>query len=171
MSDIAKKLTDSARASGKMNEGGKFFTVTDKSQVEVQGQMVTVEVPNGVHHVKIVSEKIGKGKSFDGKEIDQLQLEITDNGKHKEWNMPVKNADGTLYYLIEELETIEIGEEFIVQAVKMKNGKYAKRISTIGKVETVPTIQLDDEDNETFGGERPSLDDPAEDIDPASIPF
>jgi hypothetical protein len=171
--DIAKKLTETARASGKIKEGNSFFTVTDKKQIDAGGgEIVTVEVPNGIHHVKILSEKIGKGKDFEGKEAEQLQLIIMDNGQQKEWNMPIKNKDGTLYYIVAELETIEIGEEFIVQAAKMKTGKYAKRISRIGKGEQIPTIQLNDENNEGAEGELPPLTEATdENIDPSSIPF
>ena len=166
--DIAKQLAEKARAAGKVNEGGKFFSVTDKKSVTVNGVDMTVDVPNGRHKVVILAEKVGTGKSFDGKEQQQLMLEITDNGTKKEWNMPVKNADGTLYYLIQDLEEIEIGQEFNVEAVKMKNGKYAKRISHSVKGDEVPTIQLNDEDNQGVDEELPDLQ---EDIDPASIPF
>jgi len=95
---------------------------------------------------------------------------ITDNGVTKFWNMPLKNEDGNLYYLIEDLENIELKEELIVEAFKLKNGKYGKRITKVsGKVsgETIPTIQLDEstseEDRPGLGGE--------EDISPEDIPF
>jgi len=68
-----------------------------------------------------------------------------------------KNEDGNLYYLIEDLEDIEIGEEFYVEAFKLKNGKYGKRISKVAvqaSAEHIPTIQLDEQDGE---GDRPSL--------------
>ena len=136
------------------------------------GGVVTIEVPNGQHRVKILSEKIGKGKSFNGQEQNELQLTITDNGKTSQWNMPIKNKDGTLYYLIEELEDIAIGQEFIVEAVKMKNGHYAKKIIHLGAAGStkagVPTIQLNDDEPEQEA--LPSLS-PEDDIDPASIPF
>ena len=126
------------------------------------GGTVSVDVPNGKHKVVILSEQLGKGKSFNGKDQDELQLVITDNGKQKLWNMPVKNEDGTLYYLIQDLESIEIGQEFMVEAVKMKNGKYAKRISKVvgahsthdpAHTDDIPVISLD------------------EDISPEDIPF
>jgi hypothetical protein len=96
---------------------------------------------------------------------------ITDNGVTKLWNMPLKNEDGNLYYLIEDLENIELNEEFIVEAFKLKNGKYGKRISKVagkeGSGEHIATIQLDEQDSD---GDRPSLDGD-EDISPEKIPF
>lgn len=177
--EIAKKLAAKARESGSVRENQEFFSVTEKRQVDAGGgETVTVEVPNGRHKVKIISEKIGKGKSYAGKEQDELQLVINDNGKQKLWNMPIKNEDGTLYYLIEDLEEIEIGQEFYVEAVKMKNGKYAKRItrSAVGKrnsqesEESIPTIQLNDEDNKGADEELPNLDG-EKDIRPEDISF
>jgi len=164
--DIAKQLAEKARAAGAVRENQEFFSVTDKKKVDAGGgNMVDVEVPNGQHRVKILSEKIGTGKSFNGAEQQQLQMTILDNGKEKQWHIPVKNDDGTLYYLIEDLESIEIGEEFFVEAVKMKNGKYAKRISKVAG--TIPTIQLDEPTGE---GDSPKLEG-GESISPADIPF
>jgi hypothetical protein len=93
------------------------------------------------------------------------------NGKEKTWDMPIKNEDGNLYYLIEDLENIEIGEEFFVEAFKLKNGKYGKRISKVagkdGSSEHIATIQLDEQDSE---GDRPSLEE-GEDLSVENIPF
>lgn len=166
--EIAKALAEKARAAGQVREGGEFFSVTEKREVsDGQGGTVTIDVPNGKHKVVILSEKLGQGKSFDGKEQTQLQMTITDNGKHKQWDVPVKNADGTLYYLIEDLEAIELNQPFMVEAVKMKNGKYAKRISKVVQEETIPSIQLDDDANEA---DMPQLS-ASEDISPSDIPF
>jgi hypothetical protein len=153
--DIAKQLAARARESGAVKDTQEFFAVTEKQTVNLpNGDTTTVDVPNGPHKVKIISEQLGKGKSFNGKDQAELQLVITDNGKQKLWNMPVKNEDGTLYYLIQDLESIEIGQEFMVEAVKMKNGKYAKRISKVVGAQTthdavstddIPVISLDEE--------------------------
>lgn len=158
MSTVAKQLAEKARQSGAIADKNQFFSVTDKKKVDAGGgQMIDVEVPNGQHRVKIVSQKIGKGKSFNGPEQEELQMVITDNGIEKLWNMPIKNEDGNLYYLIEDLEDIEIGEEFFVEAFKLKNGKYGKRITKVAgasKGESIPIIQLDEQDSE---GDSPSL--------------
>ena len=95
---------------------------------------------------------------------------ITDNGVEKLWNMPIKNEDGNLYYLIEDLEDIEIGEEFFVEAFKLKNGKYGKRISKVAvqaSAEHIPTIQLDES---TAEEDRPGLGG-GEDISIDDLPF
>jgi hypothetical protein len=168
---LAAEIAAKAREAGAIADKQQFFSVTDKKKVDAgNGVMVNVEVPNGSHKVKITSQKIGKGKKFQGAEVDELQMVITDNGVTKFWNMPLKNEDGNLYYLIEDLENIELKEELIVEAFKLKNGKYGKRITKVsGKVsgETIPTIQLDEstseEDRPGLGGE--------EDISPEDIPF
>jgi hypothetical protein len=132
--------------------------------------MIDVEVPNGPHRVVITAQKIGKGKNFKGVEQEMLIMEITDNGGAKLWDMPLKNEDGNLYYLIEDLENIEIGEEFVVEAFKLKNGKYGKRITKVGDKgtgESIPTIQLDEHDSEA---DRPSLAE-GEDLSVDDIPF
>ena len=174
MSDLAKKLTDNAREKGALNDKQKFFSVTDKKLVDAGGgEMVEVRVPNGQHRVKIISEKIGMGKAFNGKEEQQLQMVVSDNGEQKEWNVSIKNQEtGKLNYIVEALENIEIGEEFIVEAFKMKTGKYGSRISkVVSKRENIPTIQLDDQDSEGDNEKLPPLTSSEEDIAPASIPF
>jgi hypothetical protein len=173
MSTLAKQIAERAREKGAIAEKNQFFSVTDKKKVDAgNGQMIDVEVPNGQHKVKIVSQNLGKGKSYNGTEQDELQLVITDNGVQKLWNMPVENEDGKLYYLIEELEYIEIGEEFFVEAFKLKNGKYGKRIIKVagaskGSGENIPTVTYDEPTSET---DRPSLED-EEGISVKDLPF
>jgi|ERR1035437_888028 hypothetical protein len=168
---LAAEIAAKAREKGAIAEKQQFFSVTDKKKVDAgNGVMVDVEVPNGQHRVKIVSQKLGKGKNFQGVEVEELQMVVTDNGMTKYWNMPLKNEDGNLYYLIEDLENIELNEEFIVEAFKLKNGKYGKRITKVaGKAsgENIPTIQLDEHLSET---DSPSLDE-GQDISVDNIPF
>jgi hypothetical protein len=168
---LAGEIAAKAREAGAIADKSKYFSVTDKKKVDAgNGTMVDVEVPNGQHRVKILSQKIGKGKNFKGIEQEMLIMTILDNGVEKLWDMPVKNEDGKLYYLIEDLENIEIGEEFFVEAFKLQNGKYGKRITKVAganKGETIPTIQLDES---TVEEDRPGLGG-AEDISPEDIPF
>ncbi len=171
MSTLAKQIADKARASGAIADKSKFFSVTDKNKVEVNGQMIDVEVPNGQHRVKILSQKIGKGKNFKGVEQDMLIMTVSDNGVEKLWDMPLKNEENKLYYLIEDIENIEIGEEFLVEAFKLQNGKYGKRITKVASNGAgdsgIPTVQYDEPASET---DRPSLEESA-DISVEDIPF
>jgi len=170
---IAEEMFDKAQKAGKVSDGSKYFSVTKKVTVMVEGEEMVVEKPNGNHHVKVLSEKIGKGKDFQGNEVDQLQLTILDNGIQKLWNVPLKNQDGTLYFLIEKLKEINYldGEEFVVQAKKLKSGKYSKEIIKVGAEESIPTIQLDEDASAGDSGELPPLTPPEKEIDPADIPF
>ena len=167
MSDLTKKLMGSAREKGAVRDQSGFFRVTDKKVIDAGGgEMVEVQVPNGVHRVKVLSEKIGKGKAFDGSEEDQLQMTVLDNGVEKQWNVGIKNKQtGKVNYIIEALENIEIGEEFIAEAFKMKTGKYGTKIS---KVVTATTHDNDD----AREGDLPKLGaEGGEDIRPEDIPF
>lgn len=149
MSNLAKQLMDNAREKGAVREQSGFFSVTDKKLVDAGGgEMVEVRVPNGQHRVKIISETIAPGKSYDGKEESQLQMVVLDNGVEKQWNVAIKNnLTGKVNYIIEALEQIELNEEFIAEAFKMKTGKYGTRISKVASVR-IPTIQLDDDASE-----------------------
>jgi hypothetical protein len=169
MSNLAKKVMEKARSTGAVREQSGFFSVTDKKLVDAGGgEMVEVRVPNGQHRVKIVSEKIGKGKGFDGKEQDELQMTVLDNGEEKQWNVALKNKEtGNVNYIIEALETIEVGEEFIAEAFKMKNGKYGTKISKVAAGTKIRTIQLDDEAGEGSDSGVES----GEDINVEEIPF
>lgn len=145
---------DNAREKGAVRESSDFFSVTQKKLVDAgNGEMVEVRVPNGQHRVRIISEKLGKGKGYDGNEQEELQMVVSDNGKEKYWNVAIKNKEtGKVNYIIEALESIEIGEEFIAEAFKMKTGKYGTKISKVASGK-VPTIQVDDEAGEGAGGE------------------
>lgn len=170
MSTIAKQIAENARDKGMVADKLKFFTVTDKKKVEVGGELIDVEVPNGQHRVKITSQKIGPGKNFKGIEQEMLIMEIIDNGVPKLWDMPIKDDKGNLYYLIEDLENIELNEEFFVEAFKLSNGHYGKRITKVagkGTGEHIPTIQLDEPVSEE---NRPGLDG-NQDISPEDLPF
>ena len=59
-----------------LSETQEFFSVTEKRDVpDGMGGSVMIDVPNGKHRVKILSEKLGKGKSFNGKDQDELQCD------------------------------------------------------------------------------------------------
>jgi hypothetical protein len=150
--ELAKKLLVEAQVAGNVSEGTKFFAVTDKSKIEHpagSGNMIDVEAPNGPHRVKVLKAEQGRGKSFKGVEHDELQMTILDNGVEKQWNVPVMNEDGNLHYIVEALAGIPDGEEFMVEAFKLKNGKYGKRVSRLAgskKAEEIPTVQYDEDD-------------------------
>jgi hypothetical protein len=168
---LAGEIAAKARANGAIADKSKFFSVTDKKKVEINGELIDVEVSNGQHRVKILSQKIAKGKNFKGAEVDMLVMTILDNGVEKQWDMPLKNEDGNLYYLIEDIENIELNEEFLVEAFKLKNGKYGKQITKVASNGAgdsgIPSVQYDEPASEA---DRPSLE-AGEDIQVEDIPF
>lgn len=152
---LANEIYDKAKDAGKIGGGSKYFSVVDKTMAKLpNGDETVVDVPNGNHKVRVISEVIGMGKDFNGKDTKQLQLTILDNGKKKEWNMPLTNQDGTLYFLIEKLREIAYldGEEFLVRAKKLKTGKYSKEIIKISKGDGIPTIQFDEDAGDYIDG-------------------
>ena len=169
---LADEYFTKAQKAGKVSDNSKFFSVTDKKTVMVDGEAVDVVKPNGDHIVKVISEKIGKGKDYNGNESDQLQLSILDNKQEKSWNIPLKNEDGTLYFLIKQLREIAYldGEEFLVRAKKLKSGKYSKEIIRLEKGEAIPTIQLDEDAGDDAVGES-GAGNGEQDISPSDIPF
>jgi hypothetical protein len=170
---LANQIYDKAEKLGQVNNS-KFFSVTDKKTVIVDGEPVEVVRPNGNHTVKVLREEIGKGKGYNGLEVDQLKLVILDNGQEKLWNIPTKNEDETLYFLIKQLKEIDYlgGEEFLVRAIKLKSGKYSKEIIRLEKGEEIPTINLDDEEesgDDDLGGAGTAKGE--DDIPTEAIPF
>ena len=170
---LAESLYKDAKASGELSEGSKYFSVVDKKKVMVEGEEVIIEKSNGNHTVKVLSETIATGKDYNGKDAEQLCLVILDNGAQKTWNVPLKNQDGTLYFLVEKLKDIDYlnGEEFMVRAKKLKNGRFSKEIIRLEKGEEIPTINLDEEESgdDAVGGA--GTEKGKDDISEAKIPF
>lgn len=71
----------------------------------------------------------------------------------------------------EDVENIELNEEFLVEAFKLQNGKYGKRITKVASNGAgdsgIPTVQYDEPISEA---DRPSLEE-GEDISVENIPF
>jgi hypothetical protein len=168
--DIAKKLFEKATEGGKVKEHAEFLKLNETVQVEVNGEMVEVRKPTGPHRIKIVSEKMGKGKNgFTGEEQDELQMVVLEGSKQKLWNVAVKGKNGDLNYLIERLMDVEIGDELVVESKKSAKGQgyYTDIQKVASSSKGLPTIQLDDTPGE---GDLPNLDG-EEDISPEDIRF
>jgi hypothetical protein len=170
---LSEEIFEKAKTAGKVGDGSRYFSVIDKKAAKLpNGDEMVVDVPNGDHRVKVLSEKIDTGKDFNGKDAKQLQLVILDNGTKKEWNLPLVNQDGTLYFLIEKLKEIKYldGEEFLVRAKKLKSGNYGKEIIRLSKGEEFPTIQLDEDIGDGIMGEGEGTPE-GDGIPLADIPF
>lgn len=112
----------------------------------------------GPHRFTVVSDKVGKGTDpFSQQPREELQMIIEENGQQKLWNIPIKDLQGNLHYLVAKLAEIKEGDEVIAE-MKKKGMKNYVDLRKVGENGDVPTVQLDD-NNEDSGATLPSLED------------
>lgn len=102
-------------------------------------------VGNGVHKVKLLSDKIVKGKDFKtGKEIDKVEYTLEENGEKKIYTTKLKNDKGELSYLVQNLADFQEGEEVFMEMKKagMKN------FVNVWSVNEPKTAEVDEEMDE-----------------------
>jgi len=158
MSTSAKELFDKASAAGKTRK--PYLQLGEKQ--EGGGVKST-----GKHVVKIISDKVGTGKDpFTEEPRQELQMVVSENGVEKLWNIPVKDKNGNLHYLVERLAEVPEGATISLE-MKSKGMKNYIELRVVGEGEKeIPTIQL----NEDGDGDTPPLDG-GEDIPLEAIPF
>lgn len=114
--DNAKVLFEKAQSAGKTTK--PYLALGNKD--EETGAVVAT----GPHIIKLVSDSLGKGTDpFTGKERDELHVVVLEGGVEKMWNIPVKNKDGNLHYLVQRLAEFKPGDELVVEMKRkgMKN--------------------------------------------------
>ena len=78
-----------------------------------------VAVPTGQHKVKLISDKLVKGADYQsGVERPEVQFLLEEGGVKKTYNVPVKDKNGDVHYLVQRFAEIEAGEEIILEAKK-----------------------------------------------------
>lgn len=76
-------------------------------------------IGNGVHKVKLLSDKIVKGKDFKtGKEVEKVEYTLEENGEKKIYTTKLKNDKGELSYLVQNLADFQEGEEVFMEMKK-----------------------------------------------------
>lgn len=111
----------------------------------------------GAHTIMLVSDSIGKGKDpMSGAEVEQLQVIVTEGGVEKMWNIPLKDKESNLHYLVQRLAEFNEGDTLVVEMKKkgMRNFIDVKSLSqakaagerTVEQGEEIPVINLDDEE-------------------------
>ncbi len=103
-------------------------------------------VPTGPHKVKILEDKIKKGKDAQGNIIDVVHYVVEEEGVKKFYEVPVKDKIGNLHYLVQRLSEIPEGQEIILE-MKKKGIKNYISVAIIGD-------QLDIEDDEVHDGDE-----------------
>lgn len=102
-------------------------------------------IPNGAHRVKMIADKVVPGTDpKTGKEIDYVRYLVEENGETKTYQTKKLNEKGELSYLVQELSSINEGQEVILEMKKQGIKNYIDVSSVIGG----ESIQIeDDEEN------------------------
>ena len=133
MSTSAKQLFDKASAAGKTRK--PYLQLGEKQ--EGGGVKST-----GKHVVKIMSDKVGTGKDpFTEEPREELQMVVSENGVEKIWNIPVKDKNGNLHYLVERLSEVPEGATISLE-MKSKGMKNYIELRVVGEGVETPA-QLD----------------------------
>jgi hypothetical protein len=96
--------------------------------------------PTGAHKVKLIEDKIKKGKDNDGKIIDVVHYIVEEDGVKKFYEVPVKDKTGNLHYLNQKLSEIPEGCEVILEMKKRGIKNYIS-VSLVGE-----PMEVEDED-------------------------
>ena len=125
----------------------------------------------GPHSVKFVSDKIVMGTEYEtGKERHEVQYIVEENGEKKKYQVPVKDKNNEVHYLVQRFAELSAGEEVILEY---------KRKGVKGYIE-VKRMGQEDGIDKTFGGpyngktkEESQPKQPSEDIseEEINIPF
>ncbi len=104
-------------------------------------------IPTGPHKVKVISDKTQNGKDHEGKVVPIVRYIFEENGEQKRYDVPVKNKEGELHYLVQRLAEVEEGQEIILE-MKKKGMKNYVSVSVVGHTSNVEVGE--DEDVSAF---------------------
>lgn len=100
-------------------------------------------IPTGPHKVKIISDSIVNAKDHEGKVAPVVRFIFEENGEKKKYDVPVKNKEGELHYLVQRLAEIDEGQEIILE-MKKKGIKNYVSVSVVGHASD---IEVDEEEH------------------------
>lgn len=124
-------------------------------------------VPTGPHKVKILEDKIKKGKDNEGKIIDVMHYIVEENGEKKFYEVPVKDKTGGLHYLVQRLSEISEGQEIILEMKKRGIKNYIS-VALVGEQLEIEEEEdsIPEEDKPAFGRVPTGTEYPEEEADP-----
>lgn len=105
--------------------------------------------PTGPHRVKLISDNTQNGKDHEGKVVPIVRYILEENGEQKRYDVPVKNKEGELHYLVQRLAEVSEGQEIILE-MKKKGIKNYVSVTAIGDTNDV---EVGDEE-EVHGGDE-----------------
>lgn len=103
--------------------------------------------PTGPHRVKIIEDKIQKGKdSQTGAPIDIVRYIVEEDGVQKRYDVPVKDKAGELHYLVQRLSELPEGQEIIME-MKKRGPKNYVSVVVVGHADEgeVGDTEIEDE--------------------------
>lgn len=102
-------------------------------------------IPTGPHRVKMIADKIVKGTDpKTGKEIEYVRYLVEENGETKIYQTKKLNEKGELSYLVQELSSINEGQEVILEMKKQGIKNYVE----VSPITDGKSFEVDDEDSE-----------------------
>lgn len=123
-------------------------------------------ISTGAHRVKIIEDKIQKAKDEQGNVIEVVKYILEENGEKKFYQVPVKNKQGELHYLVQRLSEIPEGQEIILK-MKKRGVKNYISVAVVGEPTEIEDDQEDlQEEPPTQGAVPTSVDYPEEDAEP-----
>lgn len=108
--------------------------------VKEEGKAPTL---TGPHRVKIISDKTQMGKDNEGKLIPIVRYIFEENGEQKRYDVPVKNKEGELHYLVQRLAEVEEGQEIVLEMKKRGMKNYVS-VTVVGHTSDVEVGDNDD---------------------------
>lgn len=90
--------------------------------------------PTGQHQVKMIEDKILKGKDREtGETIDIVKYIVEEVGELKQYVVPVKSREtGDLHYLVQRLSEVPEGQEIILEMKKRGPRNYVDVMNADG---------------------------------------
>lgn len=112
--------------------------------------------PTGPHRVKMVSDKVMRGKDKEtGEAIEIVKYVVEEDGVLKQYVVPVKSREtGDLHYLVQRLSEVQEGQEIILEMKKRGPKNYVEVLDAEGK----PIGDAEEEDGELTEEEEALLD-------------
>lgn len=88
----------------------------------------------GPHTVKLVSDKIQKGKhKRTGEVIDIMRYVFEEDGEMKQYDVPLKDEAGDLHYLIQRMSEVKEGDIVVLEMKKRGAKNYIEIRTPDGK--------------------------------------
>lgn len=99
----------------------------------------------GVHRVKLLSDRIIKANDFQtGKDVEYVEYTLEENGEKKIYKTKLKNKEGELSYLVQNMSEFNEGEEVFMEAKKAG----IKNFIDVWSVNEPKRAEVEDEENE-----------------------